>query len=927
MNNTDRSLLLLFSAAFTSILLLNCFTGVAADSSNGINFDVGAILDVDSPSGKQQKAAMEIAAQSFNNYSKSLNISLHFRHSLRNPLQAASAAEELINKTKVKVIIGMETWPEASFVAVLGDKAHVPVISFSSPSISSPSSSMPFRWPFLIQMAKNQTANMNCIADIVHAYNWQKVIAIYEDDPYSTDSSMLTLLSEALLKTNSQIERRLILPPFSSLSDPKGLVLDELIKLLLSAQSRVFIVLKASLPMVTHLFSEAKKLGFLGKESVWIINEDIAGMLDLVDESVLSSMEGTIGIKSYYSTSSSAYIQFIEKFQNKSQPGLYALQAYDSMSIITKALEKMSDTNNTYNSRVLLKTMLSSKFSGLTGNIGFKEGHLSQTPLLRVINVVNKKYTGLDFWVPNLKFFKSLEDIEKGSETATNNLSGPVVWPGVLKNLNNDDDDDNVPRGWNIPSEVNPLKVAVPTNPAFENYVKEESPGKYSGLCIDLFEKIQEQIKDRYSGLPYKYYPLDVSYDVLIQGVANESYDAIVGDVTILEDRSKNVSFTQPYTDSGLSLIFPAETEGTTFLFVKPFSWQMWLATAAIFFYTTLAIWFLEHPLNPYYKGTWKTQLSNTTWFAFSSLFFAHGGKLYSNSARVVVAVWLFLIFVLTSSYTANLSSMLTVKRMNNGRDIQWLKQNKLTIGCDNSSQFVKNYLLNVYGFPIDQIRDLDGEHDFVAKFKSKAISALLLESPYEKVFLSKYCNEYTAISAGYKFGGLGFVFQRNSPLVKDFSEGILRLAENGTLKSLEDKWLTPSNNCSSDSTSSSSETESLILADFWILYVISGLTSTIFLIVALLRTYYHQEKEDQGINTIETSDDDGVWNKTLGRFATGIYDSIGSLNFNNNIGRAATFGGTQNVRHWNSSRWESVRTSDDYVNPRRTQSVGLEML
>ena len=87
--NSNRNLLLLF-AAFSSILFLNSFPGV-----NGTNIDVGAILDVNSQVGKQQKAAMEIAAQSFNNYSSSLNISLHFRDSLRNPLQAASAGEYL----------------------------------------------------------------------------------------------------------------------------------------------------------------------------------------------------------------------------------------------------------------------------------------------------------------------------------------------------------------------------------------------------------------------------------------------------------------------------------------------------------------------------------------------------------------------------------------------------------------------------------------------------------------------------------------------------------------------------------------------------------------------------------------------------------------------------------------------------------------
>lgn len=101
-------------------------------------------------------------------------------------------------------------------------------------------------------------------------------------------------------------------------------------------------------------------------------------------------------------------------------------------------------------------------------------------------------------------------------------------------------------------------------------------------------------------------------------------YDVIVGDVTILANRSKLVSFTQPYTESGLSLIFPEETEGSAWLFMKPFSMEMWIATVGILIYTMITIWFLEHHLNPEFGGPLKTQISTTLWFAFSTLFFAH---------------------------------------------------------------------------------------------------------------------------------------------------------------------------------------------------------------------------------------------------------------------------------------------------------------
>lgn len=40
------------------------------------------------------------------------------------------------------------------------------------------------------------------------------------------------------------------------------------------------------------------------------------------------------------------------------------------------------------------------------------------------------------------------------------------------------------------------------------------------------------------------------------------------------------------------------------------------------------------------------------------------GEKLKSNISKFVVGVWLFVVLILTSSYTANLSSLLTVQRI-----------------------------------------------------------------------------------------------------------------------------------------------------------------------------------------------------------------------------------------------------------------------
>ena len=118
----------------------------------------------------------------------------------------------MIREKKVKVIIGMHTWQEAAQVADIGSQALVPVVSFAAPAINPPL--MQLRWPFLIQMAKIGSEQIKCIANIVHAYNWKRVVVIYEDEAFGGDSGRLALLTEALQHVGSEIEYRLVLPPF-----------------------------------------------------------------------------------------------------------------------------------------------------------------------------------------------------------------------------------------------------------------------------------------------------------------------------------------------------------------------------------------------------------------------------------------------------------------------------------------------------------------------------------------------------------------------------------------------------------------------------------------------------------------------------------------------------------------------------------------
>ncbi|KAL2494790.1 Glutamate receptor 3.4 [Forsythia ovata] len=103
-----------------------------------------------------------------------------------------------------------------------------------------------------------------------------------------------------------------------------------------------------------------------------------------------------------------------------------------------------------------------------------------------------------------------------------------------------------------------------------------------------------------------------------------KNFDAAVGDVTILADRSRSVEFTQPFMESGLSMLVPIKKPHMAWIFVKPFTKNMWMVTFAILFYTMFVVCFIEHQSNPEFKGPLKDQLGTAMWFTFSSLFFAH---------------------------------------------------------------------------------------------------------------------------------------------------------------------------------------------------------------------------------------------------------------------------------------------------------------
>ncbi|CAN1166135.1 Glutamate receptor 2.7 [Linum perenne] len=852
------------SLLFLFLLIFSC---------NGAQTKIGILIDTTTRIGREQKIAIQLSARDHLNLNAA---SLRFRnYTSRNPGSLLRAAEALIGEESPDaIVVGSESSEDAVLLSS--------VLAVRTPVVSLATAKNGGSPPFLVQMAAELRQQIPCVASLVRSYNWRRVVVVYQEDGLLGSDSYreLNLLSEALQKVGAEIEHSVALPPLFSSSETE----DELKKVVDWVQSRVFVVLRLSLPTAVSFFREAKKVGLVGRDTAWILTEGVADYLEFFDSSVLSSIEGAIGIKGHHQNNNVTK-QFMDRFgpefrvsysdEHYTEPSFYALRAYDGINTIGLAVKRMAGANDSSSPEINFVIV------GLIGRIKFKDGglHDGNNYMLSIVNVVGNGYKNLYSWTPAMIKNKT------NDEESNLKLEG-VTWPGNMMNRE--------PKGWKMPTETKPMIIGVPGRTSFEKFVKvvneSENKKRYDGFCIDLFDMVLGALE---YDLPYNFEAYNGTYEELIDLVYNKTYDAVVGDMTITSSRSDKVEFTQPFMESGLSMIVPANSERSAWMFLKPFTPKMWLVTGAILIYTMFIIWFFEHRTSPEYNGPLRSQMGTAIHFTFSSLFFAHREKVYSNLTRVVLTVWLFVVLILNSSYTANLSSMLTVLRLKpNIVDIDSLIKNNLKIGCDGDS-FVKDYLQKVLHFKSDNIESVDSEYKYEGKFDTNNISAAFLEIPYQRVFINHYCKRFTATPQTFRFGGFGFVFQKGSPLAADVSKAILKLSEDGELKKLEEQWFATPRECLD--IESDHATGSLSLQNFWGLYVITGATSTLCLMVFLVKL----------LKKCKFSQEEGtIWEKTI-ELAKYIYNG-------KDYEERGSLSTAPGVEEWSSSRSSWVCESPD---------------
>ncbi|KAL6656051.1 hypothetical protein ACP70R_006877 [Stipagrostis hirtigluma subsp. patula] len=808
------------------------------------NVTVGLIIDAGSPVGRIASTTIPMALDDF--YAAFPNSSARVRvlthDSGGDVVAAASAALQLMTTQGAHAILGPQSSVESAFVADLATRAEVPVVSFSatSPSVS------PAAARFFARAALSDAAQAGAIAALATYFGWRRVVPVYQDDDYG--AAFVPFLVDALTAAGAEVPYRCALPAEAS----RDAVVAAMYRLE-SEQTRAFVV-HTRPALAERVFAAAAEAGMMAKGYAWVITDGLTGL-----HGFILPPQGVIGLAPYAPDTPrlrDVQRRWARRFMRDhrdadvaqaAEMGCYTVWAYDAAWAVATAAERLgpgdlsppglvggrsgptdiSTLGKSRSGQKFLDAITNTTFEGLGGKFQLVDGELA-VPAFRVVNIMgNGREWGIGFWTAKDGLHRQLG---LGAGRSNGGLA-PVIWPG---------ESTVVPSGWAQPTSGRKLRVAVPggVDPGYRPIMHlDVDPATNrtvaGGFVIEVFEAAVELLP---YALPFEYVLVpSMPYNKLIENVGLGVYDAAVADITITADRSQHVDFTLPYMSSGISMVVPMRDQRSkraAWVFLKPLRYDLWLVSFAFFLFTGFAVWAIEHRVNEEFRGPPSYQIGTLLYFGFSTLVFAHRENLKSNLSRFAVVVWVFVVLILQSSYTASLTSMLTVPQLEPAiGDYAALWRATEKVGIMNNS-FMRGAMTKS-GFPSARLVSYRATQSFHQALLDGTIGAIVDETPYLRLFLKAYCDNFTMTAQTNKTGGFGFAFPKGSPYVADLSRAILNLTESDEMSLIERKWFGDDEGCAAQG--SQFTAGSLSFGSFWGLFLITGATSLLCCAVHLV--------------------------------------------------------------------------------------------
>ncbi|KAH7404273.1 hypothetical protein KP509_15G018800 [Ceratopteris richardii] len=247
-----------------------------------------------------------------------------------------------------------------------------------------------------------------------------------------------------------------------------------------------------------------------------------------------------------------------------------------------------------------------------------------------------------------------------------------------------------------------------------------------------------------------------------------------------------------------------------------------------------------------YDEASISRRITNSFWFTSMCVFQSQQESVRTHLGRIVTVMWLFLMLLFNSSYTASLASLLSAeKRFPSIKSFSALQRDaNIPIGYQRGS-FMEHYLKNLQ-MDENRLEAFDATEEFDEALRKGpgapgGIGAALDELPYVQILVRSQCALTIAsnIEDGLPtFGGFGFALRKGDPLVDEISKMILELGEAGTLQMLQNGL-----NVGSDKNSECGSDSDIVPLGIKSFAGLFGIIACVYLLCVLLRTVMKSTK------------------------------------------------------------------------------------
>ncbi len=189
--------------------------------------------------------------------------------------------------------------------------------------------------------------------------------------------------------------------------------------------------------------------------------------------------------------------------------------------------------------------------------------------------------------------------------------------------------------------------------------------GQWSGIAIDLWRRIAEQLHLRYRFE-------ESSIEGLIDGTAHGKFDAAIAALSVTAAREQRVDFTQPFYTTGLGIAVPADPVMTWWPLVRSIFSVGFIRAIAALVAVALAVgcvvWALERRHNEHFGGRPSRGLGWSMWW--SALVMTQSGASAGERVpmtlpgRMVAVTWMTASVIVIAAFTAALTSQLTMTKL-----------------------------------------------------------------------------------------------------------------------------------------------------------------------------------------------------------------------------------------------------------------------